>query len=97
MAAKIADEYLLAERNRLIDAHAIEAEPAPCLFGAFDDKGRCIRIKLISVHPDPAMLGLFEYKSKSVIEFLVRPKPNVFAGTHIDVGFECVCIGRTHA
>src|SRR4029434_371396 len=97
MAAKISGKNFLAERNRLVDAHTIEAEPVPCLFGAFDDKGRCIRIELISVHPDPAMLGLLEYESESVIKFLVCPKPNVFAGTHIDVGFECVGIGRAHA
>src|SRR5215510_8972433 len=97
MAAKITGEYPLAEGNRLTDVHTIEAESAPCLFGAFDDKGRCIRIELISVHPDPAMLGLLEYESESVIKFLLCPEPNVFAGTHIDVGLECVGIGRAHA
>src|SRR5215475_603203 len=97
MAAKITGEYPLAEGNRLTDVHTIEAEPAPCLLGAFDNKGRRIRIELISVHPDPAVLGLLEYESESVVKLLMRPKPNVFAGTHIDVGFEGVRIGRTHA
>src|SRR5215468_5297883 len=97
MAAKIACEDSLAESYRLVGAHAIEAEPPPCLFRAFDDEGRSIGIKLISVYPDPAVLGFLEYEGEGVVKFLMRAEPDVLAGAYVDVGLERTGICRAHA
>src|SRR5262249_59594401 len=95
--AEISRKNFFASRNRLFDVHAIEAGASPSLLRAFDNEGRRVGIELIGVHPNPAVLGLLENEGECIVEFLMRSKPDVFAGPDIDVRFECVCVGCADA
>src|SRR3972149_6618015 len=97
MSAQMAREYLFADRDRLIDAHAVEAGATPGLFRTFDDEGRGIGIELVGMYPDPAVLGFLENKGERVVELLMRAEPDIFAGAHIDVGLEMIGMARAHA
>jgi hypothetical protein len=85
-----------ARRDRFFGRHRIKAEAAPGRLRALDDESRGVGIELIGVRPDPAVLCLLEDEGESVVEFLMRAKPNVLASAHIDVGLEAVGVGRTH-
>src|SRR5215467_15468311 len=80
VTTKITGKDSFAGRNRLIDVHAIEACASPCFFRAFDNEGRRVGIKLVGVHPNPAVLGFLENKGECIVELLMRPEPDVFAG-----------------
>jgi len=96
MAPEIAGKDLLAGRRRLLSTHPVKSGAAPCLLRAFDDKCRCVGVELVGVRPDPAVLGLLEDKGEGVVEFLLRAKPDIFAGAHLDVGLEHIGVGGAH-
>src|SRR5690242_19286832 len=68
VGAEIAGKELLAGRNRLLNAHPVEAGTTPGLLRAFDNKGRCVGVELVGVHPYPAVFGLLEDECKRVVE-----------------------------
>ena len=80
----------LARRDRLLLAHAVEAEPAPGGLRALDDERRRLGIELVGVRPNPAVLRLLEDEGEGVVEPLSRAEPDVFAGPHVDVRLEHV-------
>ena len=96
VAAEITRENFLAGRNGFFGRHLVEAGALPRLLRTFDNECRGIGIELVGVRPDPAVFGLFKSKSEGVVEFLVRAEPDVFAGAHVDIGFEHALKRRSH-
>ena len=95
MAAEVPGEDLLAGGDRLVLAHAVEAEArarSPREHSTM--KVAVSGIELVGVRPDPAVLGLLEDEGEGVVELLVRAEPDVLAGAHVDVGLEHVARGR---
>ena len=90
MAAKMCFEYIPAGGDGRLFAHALKPPAIPCLLAAFHDHCRGIGVKLIGMDPHPAMFGVFKNEGESVVEFLVGAKPDKFAKTGVDIGFEMV-------
>ena len=96
MPAEVLGEDPLARRDRLLLAHAVEAELAPRRLRALDDEGRRIGIELVGVRPDPAVLRLLEDEGEGVVELGLRAEPDVLGEAHVDVRLEDMRQGVAH-
>ena len=85
MALQGLREQLLAEGDRLLLLHLLEAGLAPDLLRRLDDEGRVGRVEPVGVRLEPAVLGLLEIEGEGV-EQARRAEPDKAVAAHVDVG-----------
>ena len=85
VAVEVLREQLLAEGDRLLLFHRLQAGRAPDALGRLDDEGRGLVVEAVGVGLEPAPLGFLEGEGEGV-EQLSRAVPDEAAVAQVDVG-----------
>lgn len=87
LAAQMLGEDALAMGDGVGLAGLVQAGPAPCLLGAFDDEGRHAGGVAVAVGAPQPMLVLFEIEGEGV-ELAAGAQPDELVRAHHDIGAE---------
>ena len=96
VAVEILREQPLAERDRFVLLHLVEAGALPYFFGRLDDKRGGFAVVTVGVGLEPAVLGLFEGEGEGV-EQLLRPQPDETTTAVLDLRLECLRVALADA
>src|ERR1700687_102304 len=93
LATEVTGKQPLAECDRLVRVHPVDARGSPNGLGRFDDERAALAIEFVSVRLEPAPFGLLERKRER-LEYLARAEPYVAAVATFDLWLKYLLVSR---